>query len=428
MTEGILVAVPGPAEALLVRAADASRGRLAVTRRCVDLDELLACAEAGLGRVAAISAGMSEVDRDSVDRLRRRGLHVVVLLDPDRAEEARRGAALGADLVVVSPQDDPEADRLLAGIQDLLEGGTGDLADPEPPEPVLPLQPDRPLGTVVAVWGPTGAPGRTTVAVNLAAELAAEGSSVLLADADTYGGAVAQVVGLLDEAPGIAAAARAAAQGTLDLPSLARFAPVLLPNLRLLSGISRAERWPELPPAALDLTWSLGRRLADWVIVDTGFCLEQDEELTYDTRAPRRNGATLSALEAADLVVVVGAADPVGMQRLVRALTELAETGLGSQRVVVANRVRASAAGRRPDDAVRQALSRYAGVEEPLLVPDDRDALDRALLEGRALREIAPGSAARQALVSLAGRVRLACASPQVPVRAPVASGGPRHR
>ena len=68
--------------------------------------------------------------------------------------------------------------------------------------------------------GPPGAPGRTTVATTLAAEIAGRGVEVLLVDADTYGGCVAQTLGLLDEAPGIAAACRAADQGLLDLPAL----------------------------------------------------------------------------------------------------------------------------------------------------------------------------------------------------------------
>ena len=42
-------------------------------------------------------------------------------------------------------------------------------------------------GTVVAVWGPTGAPGRTTVAITLADELARLGHETLLVDADVYG-------------------------------------------------------------------------------------------------------------------------------------------------------------------------------------------------------------------------------------------------
>ena len=52
----------------------------------------------------------------------------------------------------------------------------------------------------MAVWGPTGAPGRTTVAVGLATELASRGRGTLLLDADPYGGAVAQHLGVLDQA------------------------------------------------------------------------------------------------------------------------------------------------------------------------------------------------------------------------------------
>ena len=63
---------------------------------------------------------------------------------------------------------------------------------------------------------PTGAPGRSTVALNLAAELAVH-APTLLVDCDTYGSSVAQSLGLLDEAPGMAAACRAADQGALDL-------------------------------------------------------------------------------------------------------------------------------------------------------------------------------------------------------------------
>ena len=53
-------------------------------------------------------------------------------------------------------------------------------------------------------------PGRTTVAVNLAAEIAARGSACLLIDADTYGACVAHGPRPARRGPGLAAAARAA--------------------------------------------------------------------------------------------------------------------------------------------------------------------------------------------------------------------------
>src|SRR6185436_2605907 len=49
---------------------------------------------------------------------------------------------------------------------------------------------------VVAVWGPAGAPGRTTVAVSLAAELSRRRRRVVLADVDPWGGSVAQHLGV----------------------------------------------------------------------------------------------------------------------------------------------------------------------------------------------------------------------------------------
>ena len=401
MSVGVLCAVHGSAESIIVQAVERTGGRLSVTRRCADLTELLAAAEAGLGRLAVVSGDLDLLDREAVELLHRAGVRVVGVGDATRPWLGERLSALGADLVVMEPQDEDAGGTVVRDALAILDAAGGPV-EPEPDEAPV----HRPAaGLVVAVWGPTGAPGRTTVAVNVAAELAAAGRRTLLVDADTYGGCIAQVVGMLDEAPGLAAAARAAGHGSLDLMTLARLTPQIAPDLRVLSGISRADRWPELPSSSLDAVWGVARSLCEWTVIDCGFSLEQDELLSYDTRAPRRNAATLSALEAADVVLVVGAGDPVGIQRLVRGLGELTELGLGGTRMVLVNRVRASAAGAHPGEAVLQALARYAGVTDAQLVPDDRPSLDAALLEARTLREVAPGSPARRALVTVAVRV-----------------------
>jgi MinD-like ATPase involved in chromosome partitioning or flagellar assembly len=135
--------------------------------------------------------------------------------------------------------------------------------------------------------------------------------------------------------------------------------------------------------------------------------------------AARRNASTIGVLRAADVVVAVGSGDPVGVARLVRALADLSDRELirpGAQPVVVVNRVRASAAGARANDAVREALARFAGVEEPVLVPDDRAACDSALLAGRTLREQASGSPARRAIAALAERLALGAPRPNARV------------
>lgn len=254
---------------------------------------------------------------------------------------------------------------------------------------------------VVAVWGPTGAPGRTTIASTLAAEVASRGVEVLLVDADTYGGCVAQTLGLLDEAPGIAAACRAADQGLLDLAALSRIAPTVAPGLRVLTGLPKAERWPEVRAAALERVLELSRSLVQVVVVDCGFCLEDDEELSYDTVAPRRNEATLTSLAASDVVVAVGGADPVALQRFVRGLQELGTVPSGDP-VPVVNRVRSTAVGSRPESRIADSLLRFAGLTAVRFVPDDPTTLDSALLAGRSVVEHAPESAVRTAVADLA--------------------------
>ncbi|MCB7137238.1 AAA family ATPase [Cellulosimicrobium marinum] len=430
----VLCAVRGAREVDVVTLLDAPG--LQVTRRCADVVELRAAAAAGAGRVVVLSADLPALDRETVAELRGHGLGVVALAAPGTWEE-ERVRALGVQIVVDlagPPGDLCDAVRVAASG---VEPGGGAPSPAAPARGPAGTEPGRRrTGRLVAVWGPTGAPGRTTLAVNLAAELAGPAvparrarrgardrralevavpataptgpqADVLLVDADTYGGAVAQHLGLLDESPGIAAAARSASQGALDADGLVALAPTVVPRLQVLTGLTRAARWPEVAGASLDAVWEVARTVADWTVVDCGFGIERDELLSYDTRAPQRNDATLSALAAADAVVVVGGADPVSLQRLVRALDALTESGLttGAVRTVVVNRVRSAVVGPRPERAVRDALARYAGVEDLCAVPEDR-AADVALREGRTLVEVAPAGAARRAVAALAARVR----------------------
>jgi len=403
VTLPVLTAVTGGWEARLVTRWERGDEGVRVVRRCVDLAELLAAAEAGLGRAAVLGSDVDRLDREAVRRLVAGGVAVVGLADPGDPEAPSRLRALGLTRTV--PADAPTveiAGQLTAAVSDL-DSGSGRI-----PAPGAVSR----RGRLVAVWGPTGAPGRTTVAIALAMELAASGRQVLLVDADTYGACVAQMLGLLDERAGLAAAVRAANQGRLTLDSLARLAPTVSPTLRVLTGVPRPQRWPELRVSGLEVVWDRARELAEHVVVDCAFALDADEEPPFDSAAPRRNQATVSALSAADDLVVVGAADPVGLQRLVRALQDVTAVVPGRrQPLVVVNRVRASAVGPHPERRIRAALLRYAGVDDAVLVPDDRQACDAAVLAGRALPEQAPMSPARLALAGLADRLPEAQAS-----------------
>lgn len=417
MTLPILTAVTDASwEADLVAGLAGAELGVHVVRRCVDVADLLAAAAAGTAEAVVLSADLRRLDGNVLGRLEVAGVAVVALVRRGDESAERRLRQLGVASVL-------STDAGLEAIADALVttvAATRSSADRDPslaafgdPAAAIPRlrhstevsAPPAGSGRVCAVWGPTGAPGRTTVAIGVADEAARSGTPTLLIDADTYGGSIGQVLGFLDEAPGLAAATRLAGNGRLDLPALTRLARRSAPGLRVLTGITRADRWPEVPGAGVAAVLEIARRLDPLIVVDCGFSLEADEEIVYDTAAPRRNGATLAALAAADIVVVVGAADPVGLHRLVRSLLDLREMLPGQPVKVVVNKLRRGITPGDPRAVTAAALRRHAAVLDATFLPYDSTALDRALGTGRTLAEAAPGSDLRRCLAALAAEL-----------------------
>jgi len=407
VTTPVLTAGVAPEfEASLVATFSRSSLGVEVVRRCVDVAELLAVGSAGVARAALVAASLRHLDRDVLTRLAVAGVGVVGVVETGDDEDARRLGRLGVTQVLAgdaTPEHVAEALLAAAGSAPVLS--PYDVADPLVALPQQPVSPtgdvERAVGAgrVIAVWGPTGAPGRSSIALAIAAELAEADVSAMLVDADGYGGVVAQLLGLLDESPGVAAACRLANTGSLDAESLAQLALQVRPHLRVLTGIARAHRWPELRAAAMEVVLEVARSLVAVTVVDCGFCLERDEELSFDTAAPRRNGATLAALAAADTVVVVGSGDPVGLQRLVRGVVELADAVPTTAPLTVVNRVRSTALGGGDSEReIAAALGRFGGLRDVRFVPMDVAAFDAAIANGRTLAEAAPMSPARLAL------------------------------
>jgi len=410
----IPVVTVGQSREDLVGGLERLHGPVTVVRRCSELTELLAACQSGLARAAVVAEGSDELTASLVDRLTAVGVVIVALTDS--ATESARLTAIGVTVAPAGVDSAALAGRISGAVAEWARpgsfqaGGSG-YADTGAAIRTLPGEEDdipaEPAGTgqIITVWGPAGSPGRTLVAANMAGELAAAGNSVLLVDADSYGASIAGLLGLLDESAGLAQACRLADLGQLDAGALLKVAtPVALKSgtLRVLTGITRADRWTELRASALGVVFEKAREVADYVVVDTGFCLEADEELSFDTMAPRRNAATLRSLELADTVYAVGSADSIGVPRLVRGLSELeAAVPQASPRVIL-NKVRASAAGRFPERQLRDAWERYGPAEGiTAFLPFDGAASDAALLSGSLLLEAAPESGLRLAIAEL---------------------------
>ncbi len=361
------------------------RRDVVVLKRCVDVDDLLATAAAGQAQVAVVAAEAPGLDAAAVEVLRRHQVRLVaVTVEP--SEEVRLRASR-AGVTRLLPADD--LDALVAAVTDP-DDVDGQPREDDAVDDVVDEAPPVADGRVVAVWGPQGAPGRTTVAVTMAAVLAARGRRTVLVDADPYGGAVATQLGVVDEMSGLLAAARLATAGTLA----ERFAGVqrrVDAGLHVVTGLPRPDRWAEVRAAAVEHLLEVAASEAH-VVVDTGFSLESDGGADFSGR-PARNAMTLTALESADEVVVVGAADPVGLTRLARGLVELRDLVGGRPLHVAVNRSRSTLGwGEREVAGMVEGFARVASLH---FLPDDRAAVDRALVAGRSLVELGDGSLRR---------------------------------
>ena len=255
-------------------------------------------------------------------------------------------------------------------------------------------------GKLVAVWGPTGAPGRSTTAINLAAELALSGKRVLLIDADTYGGSIAGYLELFDETPGFLAVCRLAAMDQLTDEELTRllheYGLEHGVSFTILTGIVNSLRWPEISAVRVRAALTELRQRFDVIVVDVGFNLEEDEEIASDVAAPRRNQATLEILHRADVVVGVATADVIGLARYIHSYSRLGELVTAEVRTVI-NRAVASEAA-----SARHTLSRFAGITDSITIPEDVGVYRRCSVVAAPLCVVGPQSGARKVIAALA--------------------------
>ena len=244
-----------------------------------------------------------------------------------------------------------------------------------------------PSPVVIAITSPCGSTGKTTVAINIALELAAEKARVLLIDGDTNGPAVANHFLVTEQPAGLAAALRIANQQRFDLDQLERLSfQFQKSTLRIMPGTQ------DLPSQAIDesaiaMLLDTARSGFEYTVIDLG-CLNPSSE-------SRQDFLTGSILSLADRTVLVCLADPIGIFRLLSA--EASIKSLPSSIDLVMNRVRNSviASARRE---IGITLQRLSSLEPKAFLPDDPVHIDQAVRTGVPATSLSRSGTFRQAL------------------------------
>ena len=283
-----------------------------VVAQCLSADQLLQVVDSGPVDAIVVAWSLHRLTDAVLEQLDRPGRTLVVLAaDPrDARWQSRSGPVLPVDTDAVTIHQAIAAAR--SGVRSPTR--THAAAEPIAPKPADSLAPSG--GQVIAVTGGAGSPGRTTLAINLAAALGAAAATVLV-EADLCAPALAAY---LDRDPTrnlctLAHAVREDARlwDVALTDELQPIGPDRISTL-VLCGPPKREMRATIGPALFErLISELSHRFR-WVVLDVG-----PELVGLDSAA----AAHRAALVRAHQVLLVSSADLVGLWHARAALDQL---------------------------------------------------------------------------------------------------------
>jgi MinD-like ATPase involved in chromosome partitioning or flagellar assembly len=240
---------------------------------------------------------------------------------------------------------------------------------------------------VIAVTSPHGSTGKTTVAINIALELAAEKARVLLIDGDIQGPAVANHFALTQQPAGLQAALRIASQQRFDFEQLERLSfQFQKSTLRIMPGSQNFSSQPFDQESVANLL-ETARSGYEFTVIDLG-------SLSGDGSGAQAE-LTSAIISLADRTVMVCLADPIGIFRLLGIENLIAASNKPVD--LVMNRVRNSViASARREIAI--TLQRLSTLEPKAYLPDDPQHIDQAVRTGVPATSLSRTGTFRQAL------------------------------
>lgn len=364
---------------------------LLVAAQCLAADQVVNAVEARQVDAVIVAWGLHRLTDTALAQLERSGLPLVVLvpaaelelwrerhravlpLDADAATVGRAIKAAGRGERLVASRDRPRN-----------EVTSAERAHQAKPGPEV---------SVLAVTGGAGSPGRTTLAISLAAALGSVAPTILL-DLDL---AAPSTLAYLDRDPSrnICTLAHAVRENSRAWPRVLRDELQSLadgsPSAQVLCGLPKPEMRGTLSPRFVERLVAEASGQARYVVLDVG------PDLLGMEAAPSVHRA---ALGTAHHVLLVAAADLVGLWHARNALALI-------ERQVQVDRSRLSLVLNRFDARQhhpRAEIEWHLGLATAAVVPHDHGAAQRAVANQQPLVLESSGRAAR-AIIGLAERV-----------------------
>ncbi len=296
-----------------------------------------------------------------------------------------QAAADGVRVGVVGPARDPEVllAALRAGARDYIADGERE----ELKRAARSLLKTRGQGKVVSIFACKGGAGATTIACNLADELARRRRRVCVVDLDRHFG---DVLAFLDLPGGYCLSDVSKDQRRLDRELLDASLASHASGVYVVAQSSKPDEGAQLQADGLAAVLTFLRQHFDWLLVDGLRGLEP---------------LSLAALDASDQAMLVLTADVPAVRNAQHAVELLRGAGYEAEKLrLLVNRHQKAAR------IAPEVIAETTGVSTISLLAEDAPAAAAAMNHGQLLSSVAPRSRLRRDLAALAGTL---CEEPQ---------------
>ena len=356
------------------------QAQLKIKRRCVDSVDLMAGIHLGLANKIIISADFPNLNSETIVNAKKLGCDIYGLFLQDDLDsiEKLNGFGILQNYVINQSEVEKSLKQLISHLLNITD------IDKFSNDPEV----FKEIPGLICVWGTSGSPGRTSVAINIAFSLADKNSPTLLIDLDAIAPSVNSSLGLVSEVPGISSVVHDALKGRLSTQSIEKNVIEVNPGLHVLTGITNPKRWPELRTEGLLQVLNMCSQIYSNIICDLSAVLpESSDQSLNEVDIFKRFDHIPKVLEMSSKNIFVLSATPLSLIRASESLEALREI-TKKEPLVIVNKVNDFNLGVKYEKTVEAILGRWTDIATIHRIPERPELFSESWLRAESIREL----------------------------------------
>lgn len=348
MKTEVLLAIENEPWELDMGKAISEHPKLKIARRCVDVTEILTMLEVSTYELVIISSELINLDLEIITKIRTRGSTPIGVFNEGDFLKSDFLRSLGLTTILEFSSYQPQkflGELILSLTQAVNDFETSDNTQ------IIP--------GLICIWGTDGAPGRTSISIDIASALHGSNKPTLLIDADAQAPSIGTSLGISEEVSGISSAIHLAQSGKLDHQTIEDCLSFDKQKLPILTGITKSSRWMELRNSAIKRVLEVASKKYVHQIIDLSSPLPDQRDSSFpEFDSLTRFGHLPQLLRLCETLILVVKANPLGVIRAADLLSQQELVDFEKVKIVV-NQVDTMAFHKSGERLISEVLTRF---------------------------------------------------------------------